>query len=401
MTEAEESPASTMRVAPTYTELSRQGTVTSRAFTKASPILKKATKTLASRKLLLASADAVGLEAKRGLQTMLELKTRFRTVTNPAVVDGEATHQWNNGGPVKADDVVAMCDMVIPILLKDATLVNVSSPSFIFGDLHGNYKDLKHFAKAAFPLGIQLATSQVVFLGDYVDRGPHSVECALHLLCLKAVAPNKVTLLRGNHEDPEVNGDEEAYGEGSFRRKCTDAYGLGQGVRVWEAFNRAFAAMPLCALVDEQVFCVHGGLPRKMEELGDILETIRSLPRPLDVQGPLISDLLWNDPVHDEQERKSLSKDNSNADYPKFFGPNARGEDCATFGKDAVDYFMEKTGVSFIIRAHEKNSVGFGADAGGKVLTVFSSSHYGGSDNQACIILIQDGQLHVIVTKRE
>jgi hypothetical protein len=81
--------------------------------------------------------------------------------------------------------VISLCNLVVPLLLADASLVEMSSPCFVFGDLHGNYRDLINFQKASFPLGISLATAKILFLGDYVDRGPHSVEVALHLLCLK------------------------------------------------------------------------------------------------------------------------------------------------------------------------------------------------------------------------
>jgi hypothetical protein len=101
--------------------------------------------------------------------------------------------------------------------------------------------------------------------------------------------------------------------------------------------------------------------------------------------------------VHNQNERNSLGS----GSFPKWFGPSARGTECATFGEEAVTEFMDKTGVAYIIRAHEKYTLGFGADVGGRVLTVFSSSNYSGSNNQAGMILVQDGQLHVILTKKE
>jgi hypothetical protein len=97
-----------------------------------------------------------------------------------------------------------------------------------------------------------------------------------------------------------------------------------------------------------------------------------------------VSDLLWNDPVHNQNERNALGQ----GGFPKMFGPNARGSECATFGEEAVTEFMQRTGVTYIIRAHEKYSLGFGADVGGRVLTVFSSSNYSGSNNQAGMILV-------------
>jgi hypothetical protein len=119
-----------------------------------------------------------------------------------------------------------------------------------------------------WPLGVALSTANLLFLGDYVDRGPHSVEVALHLLAIKCIAPRKVflvpklfvcnfwikvILLRGNHEDKDVNSDVDVYGEGSFLKRCEALYG-NKGQTVFDAINDAFACMPIAALVDEQVF---------------------------------------------------------------------------------------------------------------------------------------------------
>jgi hypothetical protein len=263
------------QVAATFTELSRTGTTTIHGFRESSPMLKKAAKTNASRQLLLMSKnDALTPEAKKATELLTVLKERFKAVKTQEKKVDAATHVWQGHGLPKYDEVVALCELVTPLLLNDASLVEMSSPCFVFGDLHGNYRDLINFQKASFPLGIGLATARILFLGDYVDRGPHSVEVALHLLCLKAVAPFKVVLLRGNHEDAEVNGDEETYGAGSFHRKCVDAFGIKKGELVFNAFNNAFNAMPFCALVDEQVFCVHGGLPRALVSSSDILKDI-------------------------------------------------------------------------------------------------------------------------------
>lgn len=48
-----------------------------------------------------------------------------------------------------------------------------------------------------------------VFNGDFVDRGPHSLDVALLLLALKLLQPRHVFLIRGNHESRVVN---EMYG---------------------------------------------------------------------------------------------------------------------------------------------------------------------------------------------
>lgn len=382
-------------IANNFAELSRSGTVTLRPFTA---FADRAAKT-ATSKLQLATGD--GKRSKEYLLASLiidQLKEGFHS-RKDLDLNGPTHHWVREEDIVPVEEVQALCEAASAVLLKDSTLVRLRGATYIVGDLHGNYRDLKGFEKCLFPLGIELATAHVLFLGDYVDRGFHQVEVALHLLALKVMAPEKMTLLRGNHEDPDVNGDVDTYGEGSFRVKCKALYGNEDGEAVFEAINKAFSCMPLAAVVEDTVFCVHGGIPRQIEKSKQILEDIRKIQRPmLKVEDPFCIDLLWNDPVHNEQERKTIGHQKG---FGKMFGPNPRGPDVAVWGQEALERFFEQTGCTFLIRAHEKNDVGFAAAQGARVLTVFSSSHYAGSNNQASIILIESGRIHVILTKKE
>lgn len=50
---------------------------------------------------------------------------------------------------------------------------------------------------------------------------------------------------------------------------------------MWEEINNTFDMLPLAAVVDEKIFCIHGGIPSKINNKTNLLETINSIPCPL------------------------------------------------------------------------------------------------------------------------
>ena len=105
-----------------------------------------------------------------------------------------------------AANFMSLCDAASAILEREARVLELSSPILIFGDIHGNLDDLRFFADRIWPLGVRLTPGNFLFLGDYVDRGLFSVEVLTYLLSLKVMCPQKVFLVRGNHEMRLVNG---------------------------------------------------------------------------------------------------------------------------------------------------------------------------------------------------
>lgn len=97
----------------------------------------------------------------------------------------------------------------------------------IVGDLHGQFGDLlRIFERCGNP-----SKSKYLFLGDYVDRGPNSIETICLLLLLRVKYSNNVFMLRGNHECSAIN---RVYG---FYDECEDRFQQqpGGNQAVWGA----------------------------------------------------------------------------------------------------------------------------------------------------------------------
>lgn len=187
------------------------------------------------------------------------------------------------------------------------------------GDIHGQYSDLlRLFEYGGFP-----PEANYLFLGDYVDRGKQSLETICLLLAYKIKYPENFFLLRGNHECASIN---RIYG---FYDECKRRF----NVRLWKIFTDCFNCLPVAALIDDRILCMHGGISPELTSL----DQIRNISRPMDIpDSGLVCDLLWSDPSGDV----------------KGWGMNDRGVSY-TFGADKVAEFLEKNDMDLICRAHQ------------------------------------------------
>jgi len=295
-----------------------------------------------------------------------------------------------------ASDLLALCDGVCPLLESEARVLELQSPLYVFGDVHGNLDDLRFFCDHVWPLGMNLTAGRFLFLGDYVDRGKAGLEVIAYLFAQKLFVPHKLYLLRGNHEARCVNGWEEHYKDGSLLRQCKQRFGHDPGIQLWEAVNKAFDRMPLAATIDRKIFCIHGGIPRGPSpgQPDTRLADIRAIPPVIDVRPPAAENpdpvnllafiCLWADPADQEQE---VTLDSHG------FGSSTRGGGTVIFGHKAVDDFLSAHGFSHIFRAHEATASGIAVSKGAKVITVFSTSkdHGCGSDAVCGCVLVDQG----------
>ncbi|VDK64911.1 unnamed protein product, partial [Gongylonema pulchrum] len=149
---------------------------------------------------------------------------------------------------------------------NEGTLLELSVPINICGDIHGQYVDLlRIFHQCGRP-----PYERFLFMGDYVDRGPNSLEVICLLLLLKVRFPAKIFLLRGNHECSMVN---QTYG---FLDECEERFKNGRVL--WMKFQSMFNWLPFVALVSKRILCMHGGLSPKLMHL----DNLRRLRRPID-----------------------------------------------------------------------------------------------------------------------
>jgi diadenosine tetraphosphatase ApaH/serine/threonine PP2A family protein phosphatase len=269
---------------------------------------------------------------------------------------------------LNADEIDELCLAAEEKFKQEPTVLKLRAPTKIFGDLHGQFGDLMRlFAEYGSPSTVgDIAYIDYLFLGDYVDRGAFSLETMSLLLALKVEYPDSVHLLRGNHEEADINA---LFG---FRIECIDRLGEAAGVKAWNRFNDMFQWLPLAAVIEDRVACMHGGIGRSVTHISQLEE----LERPLTMEsgGMMLMDVLWSDPTE--------------SDKVEGLRPNARGPGLVTFGPDRVRKFCEDNDLQMIIRAHECVMDGFERFAGGLLITVFSATNYCGTANNAGAILV-------------
>jgi len=290
-----------------------------------------------------------------------------------------------------ASEVAQLCDQVLEIFKSQEMLLRLRAPIKVYGDIHGQYLDLMRlFARYKAPLEAEngdIDSMDYLFLGDFVDRGSYSLETVCLLFALKVRYPNQIHLIRGNHEDPTINA---IYG---FRDECRRR--LNEETEdpdsCWNKFNRAFEYLPVGAVIEDKILCVHGGIGGSL----NVISEIGSMQRPLHVaqipQTPFeqrITDLLWSDP----SDNDSIGGVTLN----ETRDPDGTGR-IVKYGPDRVEEFLRRNKpLSMIIRAHECVMDGFERFANGRLITVFSATDYCGHHKNAGALLFVRRDLTIV-----
>jgi len=255
------------------------------------------------------------------------------------------------------DNIALLCDKAREILITESNVQPVKSPVTVCGDIHGQFHDLMEL----FKIGGYLPDTNYLFMGDYVDRGFHSVETVSLLVALKVRYKDRITILRGNHESRQIT---QVYG---FYDECLRKYG---NPNVWKYFTDLFDYLPLTALIEKTIFCLHGGLSPSIDSLDHIMALDRCQEVPH--EGPMC-DLLWSDP-----------------DDSCGWGLSPRGAGY-TFGQDISEHFNHKNKLTLVSRAHQLVMEGYNWSHNKHVVTIFSAPNYCyRCNNQAAIMEIDE-----------
>jgi len=240
-------------------------------------------------------------------------------------------------------ELKSLCEVVREILLEESNVQPVNSPVVVCGDVHGQLFDVIEL----FRQGGELPHTTYVFMGDFVDRGHHSVETLQLLLCYKARYPGSITLLRGNHECRQVT---QVYG---FYDECFRKYG---SANAWKYCTEVFDYFALAAVIDGRVLCVHGGLSPRIRTIDQIrlLERNQEIPH----EGAYC-DLVWSDPEDIED-----------------WAVSQRGAGWL-FGANVTSKFNHHNGLELIARAHQLVQEGYKYMFPEKnLITVWSAPNY-------------------------
>jgi len=251
------------------------------------------------------------------------------------------------------------------------SLVEARAPCKIFGDIHGQFRDLLLIFRA-FGSPDERDAPMFVFNGDFVDRGEHQLEVIGLLLAFKVLLPEKVWLVRGNHEFRFMN---ERYG---FLDECNQRLG-SFGPKLFELFHLAFDVMPVACLISDRILCVHGGIGEGNFKVDDI----RGIRRPLndDNTDAWVHNLLWSDPIEDDTDKSDV------------FGVHAspRGGAVSTFGWNVTKSFCARNGLGLIIRSHQskRDSLGIDIMHDNLLMRVFTARDYEGHGNDGAVLLVK------------
>ena len=281
-----------------------------------------------------------------GKEVASQILNRFNSLLIYPIEDYASKKRKLMFSTISTNQIKIILETVEKIFSEEDIILNIPPNTVVVGDLHGNLLDLLRILRYYK----SLTEYNYLFLGDLIDRGQFSLETSLLIFSLKISNPNKVWIIRGNHE---------------FFQTYSNCGFLDDLLRLFpnnisSLFSHTFSKMPLAAIIDNYAFCVHGGFGPSISSIKDIL----SLQRPIETyKSQIVTDLVWSDPTDD---------------YSNFH-KSTRGYG-HLFGSQAIKSFLDNFHLQILVRGHQCISKGIAFTNENKVLTIFSASSYCGQN---------------------
>ncbi len=266
---------------------------------------------------------------------------------------------------------------VSDIFEKENILIRKQFEEMLFvGDIHGNYNCLE---KILEDFKARPENTGIIFLGDYVDRGAASIKVLNRLFLEKLIYPERIILLRGNHEDMNIN---KYYG---LYEEIKDRFLYRDVDKVFYWYNEIFGLMPIASLINNEIIGMHGGLPKGLVDIGEFggLKK-RTLIKPPEDSKELDQyyQILWNRVA--EEDYDFIVEDEN-------LHPRIR------FGQKAVKEFLDHNRIKKIIISHEFIEDGYRYLFHKQILQLFSSANHMGRNNTGAYLRIGETGREAII----
>ena len=301
----------------------------------------------------------------------------------------------NKYQPESATEFIDFISKIVnPLKFKPAVVRIDKGPVLWVGDIHGFYDNITHAIKMAK----ENSVSTLIFLGDYVDRGPLQMQSLTNIAygfaksegykgsfdfidpLFQESFPFKIIALRGNHEDITVNKKD-------FLTKIIEIYGKTDLKSIIQSLEIVYEHFPIIAETTWGTIGVHGGIPELKSfnntTVLELMKTLRKLripiknnPLKLNVEQVMaIEQFLWNDP--DE----TLSNENV------IFSENTRGSSYNVFNQRAFNVFKESLGYNRLVRSHQSSRGAFDSLWNDTLIHILSAFPYFGRCNTPAFFL--------------
>ena len=269
------------------------------------------------------------------------------------------------------DSGILIKEKVINILKREPAVLKINTKTkenkfIVVGDIHGDLESLLSiFKKEEEP-----SKTKYLFLGDFVDRGPNSAEVIVLLYAYKCLYPNNIYLIRGNHEFESMN-NEYGFKDECFKRDLRGQY-------FYKRIIETYPSLPICAILDDKIFCVHGGISSLIKNRKDLMN-IRKIGNEINIFSQAQNELIWNDPSVEV--------------YNFVDSPRGTGY---IFGERALKNFLKEMDFEFVIRGHQNEMFGFNYPFGvtGGILTIFSAVNYCDTYNEGAYVKMEDEKMY-------